>query len=252
MKVFALSDPHLAFSTPEKKMDRFGEIWIDHPRKIKLNWERTVSPEDVVLIPGDISWARKFEQALDDLRWLDTLPGSKVILKGNHDYWWPKPEILKSGLPPSVQAVKNNSLHVGKFVFFGTRLWDTIEYSCDDVVEWDPQKGEINPKKTEEELEQQEKLYDRELKRLELSIQSLPDDPDLVLIGLCHFPPLNHRLEPSRASRLFASTGARHVVFGHLHSLKEDIDIFGEQQGCEYHLTSGDHLQFKPKLICGE
>jgi predicted phosphohydrolase len=250
MKVFALSDPHLAFSTPDKSMDRFGDVWIDHPRKIKINWENTVSRGDIVLVPGDISWAKKFDQALADLYWLDNLPGKKIILKGNHDYWWPKTGILNQKLPQSIYIIKNNCLQIGSFVFFGARLWDTLEYSCDDIVDWDLKKGDFLQKKSLEELKKQEKIYDRELHRLELSISMLPDNPELIRIGMCHFPPLNGSLTPSRASELFSRAGAVHTVFGHLHSLKAGISPFGILDKTEYHLTSGDFLEFKPKLIC--
>ncbi len=159
MKVFALSDPHLAFSTPDKEMDRFGDIWVDHPRKIRINWEKTISSEDIVLVAGDVSWAKNFKLALDDLNWLDTLPGIKVILKGNHDFWWPKSNILMKNLPPTIHVIRNNCIRIGRFAFFGTRLWDTMEYSCDAIVEWDPNKGDILQKKTEDELKKQEKIY---------------------------------------------------------------------------------------------
>ena len=99
MKIFALSDPHLAFATPDKKMDTFGEYWINHPVKIKQNWERFVGEDDLVLIPGDISWAKRIEGALADLHWLDQLPGRKIILKGNHDFWWNKTKVLMERLP---------------------------------------------------------------------------------------------------------------------------------------------------------
>ena len=250
MKIYALSDPHLAFSTPEKEMEKFGEVWNDHPTKIKQFWSRSISDNDVVLISGDISWAKKFKSALADLLWLDALPGKKVILKGNHDIWWPKPNVIDKRLLKSIHIIRNNCVQIGKVVFFGTRLWDTVEYSCDEIVKWDPHKGKINRKKNSEELIRQEKIYNRELQRLELSIQSIPVDPTLLKIGVSHFPPLSHELKPTRASQLFSQAGARHVVFGHLHSLKTGGPYFGFLDGIQYHLTSGDYLKFIPKLIC--
>ncbi|MBF0430381.1 MAG: metallophosphoesterase [Fibrobacteria bacterium] len=249
MKIFALSDPHLAFSVPDKVMNCFGDVWIDHFRKIQMFWERLVSKDDIVIITGDISWAKKVEQAIDDLHWLHCLPGKKVIVRGNHDFWWSSTRKMKYQLPSSLNMVHNNCVQMGKVVFFGTRLWDTEEYNCDDIVDWDPRKCRIQEKKKGEKLEQQEKIYNRELERLKLSIKTLPKSDDVLKIGLCHFPPLDHKLNPSRASALFESAGAKHVVFGHLHSLFNTNGYFGKLDGVEYHLTSGDYLRFRPKLI---
>ncbi len=250
MKIFALSDPHLSFGTPDKKMDRFGEIWVSHAQKIKMQWQRLVSDKDVVLVPGDISWAKKIEGALADLQWLDHLPGQKIILKGNHAIWCNKKAELEQKLPPSIQAVHNNSITIGNFVFFGSRLWDTKEYSFNELIAWDKEKGDLPKDKAPHEIEKQEKLYNKELERLKLSIQSLPDNPQLKRIGLCHYPPLAHTFEDSRASLLFEEAGAEHVVFGHLHSIKEGPRLYGAQRNTEFHLTSCDYIGMTPKLIC--
>ncbi len=249
MKVFALSDPHLAFTTPNKSMDIFGEIWIDHPTKIKQNWIRHVGKDDIVIVPGDISWATKFEQALADLHWLHNLPGQKILLRGNHDLWWHKLKAMEEKLPSSLHLVQNNHVQLGPFVFFGSRLWDTEEYSFDDIILWDSKKGNLPYKKKGEDLINQEKIYHRELERLKLSINSLPKDSELIRIGLCHYPPLHHNLTESKAGKLFETAGAKHVVFGHLHSVKEP-NVYGLARGTEYHLTSCDFINFVPKLIC--
>jgi uncharacterized protein len=252
MRLFALSDPHLAFGVPGKTMDRFGTEWVRHPDKIKANWERVVGPEDVVAVPGDISWAKKFEDALADLRWLGSLPGRKVILRGNHDIWWPSSSMLERELPPSVSFVQNNHVRIGPFVFFGARLWDTAEYSVFDLIEWDPAKGPIPGLKTGGDLKEQERIYERDLMRLKLSIDSIPDEPSGLRIGLAHYPPLDHLLRPSRAAKMYADAGARHVIFGHLHSVKKSLQgaAFGNLEGVEYHLCSCDYLDYAPKLIC--
>ena len=252
MKLFALSDPHLSFGVPGKSMDRFGEEWVDHPAKIKAHWERLVGPNDVVAVPGDLSWAKKFEAALEDLRWIDALPGKKVILKGNHDVWWPSQSLMEQELPPSIRFVQNNHVKVGPFLFFGSRLWDTGEYSVFDLIEWDPKKGPIPGVKAGTDLAEQERIYDRELIRLKLSIDSIPSDAPGVRIGLSHYPPLDHLLRPTRASRLYGEAGARHVIFGHLHSVKREFAgrAFGELAGVHYHLTACDYVDYVPKFIC--
>ncbi len=252
MKIFALSDPHLSFGVPNKSMDRFGPEWVNHPAKIERNWRELVGPKDVVLVPGDISWAKKLPDVMPDLEWLHGLPGTKILLQGNHDYWWPSASLMEQELPSSIRFVQNNHVRIGPFFFFGTRLWDTREYSLFDLIAWDPKKGEIPGMKNDADLETQERLYERELQRLKISIASLPQDEPGIRIALTHYPPLDHLLTPSRASALIAETGARHVVFGHLHSVKPEWSgkAFGESNGVQYHLTACDYIDFTPKLIC--
>ena len=251
MKVFALSDPHLSFGVHNKSMDRFGAEWVNHPAKIEQNWREVVGAKDVVLVPGDISWAKKLPDVMPDLEWLHSLPGTKILLQGNHDYWWAPPSQMEQELPSSIKFIQNNHVHIGPFFFFGTRLWDTKEYSLFDLIDWDPKKGPIPGMKNESDLETQERLYDREIQRLQLSIASLPQHDPGIRIALTHYPPLDHLLTPSRASALIEATGAIHTVFGHLHSVKKDWlgKCFGALNGVQYHLTACDYIDFKPKLI---
>lgn len=256
MRLFALSDPHLSFGVPGKSMDRFGTEWIGHPAKIASAWREAVGPRDAVAVPGDISWAKKLEGAMPDLEWLDKLPGTKVILRGNHDLWWPTNAVLERELPPSIRFVHNNHARVGPFVFFGARLWDTTEYSVNALIEWDPKKGPIpgaDGMMPGMDAAKQDAIYDHELHRLKMSAAGLPEG---VRIGLTHYPPLDHVLNPSRASNLLEDAGARHVIFGHLHSVREEWrgKAFGIRQDSvgktEYHLTACDYIGFRPKLIC--
>ena len=238
-------------------MDRFGAEWVNHPAKIEANWRSVVGPRDVVAVPGDISWGKKLPEVMPDLEWLDRLPGIKVILRGNHDYWWPTNAILERELPPTLRFVHNNHVKVGPFVFFGSRLWDTTEYSTFDLIAWDPAKGSIPGVKAGDDLKKQEEIYDHELHRLKMSAAGLPEG---VRIGLTHYPPLNHLgtsektegASPSRVHSVFASADAKHVIFGHLHSVKPEWKgkAFPPVDGVEYHLASCDYLDFMPKLIC--
>lgn len=248
-KLFAISDPHLSFDTPNKTMDRFGEVWVNHTQKIKQNWLLLVRPEDIVVIPGDISWAKKFEQAKADLQWIHHLPGTKIILRGNHDYWWPTNAKLEKELPPSIKFVHQNSVTVGNYVFFGSRLWDTPEYSLNSIIEWDPLKGELPQEGTSEEIAEQEKKYAQEIERLKISIGTMPANPNLICIGLCHYPPIGVPFKESKASQLFSAAGAKHVIFGHLHSVKKDFNFTTCIDKTTYHLTSCDYLGQRPKFI---
>src|SRR5437899_350003 len=99
MAVYALSDPHLSFGVPQKSMEVFGPLWENYTQRIETHWRTIVQPEDLVLVPGDISWATHFEDALVDLRWIDALPGTKLIIRGNHDFWWSSPKKMKEALP---------------------------------------------------------------------------------------------------------------------------------------------------------
>jgi predicted phosphohydrolase len=249
MKVFGLSDLHLSFNTPDKTMDCFGNEWLVHHQKIYQNWHQTISQEDIVIIAGDISWAKKPSQAQADLSWIHNLPGQKIIIRGNHDYWWPRGSKINHMLPSSIHAIANNCVQLGSLVFFGSRLWDTPEYSISDIIDWDLAKGKIPGSQNMEHEDETERIYQRELERLKLSINSLPGDRCLTRIGVCHFPPLNHLLQPSRAASLFTQAGAHHVVFGHLHSVKKVGPIFGEMGPTHFHLTSSDYINFIPKLI---
>jgi hypothetical protein len=122
MKVFAISDLHLSLGRP-KPMDVFGPAWENHAEKIRDNWHLSVSDSDVVLVAGDISWAMTFEKALPDLRFLDHLAGRKIVIKGNHDYWWSSITRLRKEGPSSVQFIQNDVLEIEHGVISGTRLW---------------------------------------------------------------------------------------------------------------------------------
>jgi len=122
MKVFAISDLHLSINNP-KPMDIFGGNWDNYWDKIKKNWSEVVSPDDVVLISGDISWALKLEDAIPDLQEIASLAGKKIIIRGNHDYWWSSYSKVKNILPSSIFAIQNNAIKFDDFIICGTRLW---------------------------------------------------------------------------------------------------------------------------------
>ena len=122
MKLFAIADLHLSFAV-NKPMDVFGQAWENHPEKIRREWLETVGQEDVVLIPGDISWAMRLSEAQPDFAFLQELPGTKVIIRGNHDYWWSSLSKVRQALPPSVIPLQNTSAVFGGVGIAGTRLW---------------------------------------------------------------------------------------------------------------------------------
>lgn len=247
MSIWGIADLHLAFGAPEKKMDVFGGRWIDYTDKINTHWHEAVKPDDLVLVPGDISWALHTEDALPDLEWIDKLPGTKVILRGNHDYWWNSLKKIEKILPPSIHLLQNNSFKWKNVSIAGARLWDTPEYSFQNLIEYieNPRAKQLTD--IDHNKDEAEKIFLRELGRLELSLKSLPNDLS-VRIAMTHYPPIGNDLQPSRVSKLLEKYKISQCVFGHLHNVK-DRPTFGTSNGIRYILTSADYLDFKPALI---
>lgn len=135
MNIYSIGDLHLSGNV-NKPMGIFGENWQDHDKKIKENWEKTVRDEDIVLIPGDISWAITLEDALIDLEWINQLPGKKVLIKGNHDYWWKSVSKVRQVLPKGMFALQNNSIMFGDIAIAGTRLWENPDVDLARHIEW--------------------------------------------------------------------------------------------------------------------
>lgn len=246
MAIYALADLHLALSIPDKSMEVFGEPWARYTERIEEAWHRLVKPDDLVLVPGDISWAKRQEDALVDLLWIDKLPGTKLLLKGNHDYWWSSLSHVKKMLPPSIHVLQNDSFNWNEYSIGGSRLWDSSEYNFDSYVLMvdNPRVKKMHEK---EDPEEQEKIFLRELHRLDLSLRSLK--PSLKKIAMTHYPPIGPDMLPSRASALLEKYGVLLCVFGHLHNVKRDIPIFGSTRGIKYVFAAADYLRFVPIQI---
>ncbi len=226
MKLYAIADLHLP-GGDDKPMDLFGEHWAGHFEKISDDWRSRVSAEDVVLIPGDISWAMQLEQAVPDLQAIGALPGRKVLLRGNHDYWWSSISRVREALPPGMAAVQNDALDLDSCVVCGTRGWNL---PLPDA-----------PLKPEDE-----KIYLRELSRLELSLQeAVRLAGSRPIVCMTHYPPLYRGLTDTAPAALLQRYGVRTVVYGHLHGQSIRSGFSGENQGIRYLLTSCDSLQFR-------
>jgi uncharacterized protein len=244
MSVWALSDPHLALALPQKRMDVFGPHWVNYIEKMEVAWRGCVAPNDLVLIPGDISWASSLAEVKDDLEWIHNLPGEKVMLKGNHDYWWDSISKVQKALPPSLHVIQNNSYTWKDITIGGARMWDCDEYNFDPYIDYIPVPDEINlaPPQNEEE---KHRVFTRELLRLEMSLKSL-DPKAKTRIALTHYPPISADLEESTISKILEKYRIDYCVFGHLHNVKQGVKIFGERNGVHYFLTSSDYLNFTP------
>jgi len=252
MKLFALSDPHLSFGTPNKAMDRFGPQWVGHAQKIAAAWRERVGADDVVLVPGDISWASTLEQARPDLAFLGELPGHKVLLKGNHDYWWSTISKVRAALPPKMHAVQGEVVRIGALAISGTRLWDQPGVSFRDWIDWQPRDGGMVSAEPEgDDAAEAARIFERELGRLERAMGALHDAGHDVArrVAITHYPPCGPTLATTRACELIERSGASHCVFGHLHSLKRGRDLFGKRGATEYVLASCDWLDFAPRLV---
>lgn len=220
-EIFAISDFHLP-GGDDKPMEVFGAHWEGHFEHISRDWEARVAEKDIVLIPGDTSWAMSLENALPDLRAIAALPGRKILLKGNHDYWWSSISRLRAVLPEGMYALQNDALCLGDTVFCGTRGW-TLE-------------GE----------EGDEKIYRREVQRLKLSLEAAQKMRDgKRLVALVHYPPVEVGGRATEVSGLLSDYGADDVVYGHIHGAGTRTAFSGELDGTRYHFVSCDGLGFK-------
>lgn len=243
MSIWAIGDLHLAFHNPLKKMDFFGPGWENYTDRIKENWLALIKPDDLVLIPGDISWAMHLEDASIDLEWIDALPGTKVLLRGNHDYWWSSLSKMEKVMPPSLHLIQNNVFEWENYIIGGARLWDTKEFNFSSFIHY--QENPREKKKEAKDHEEEEKIFLRELQRLDLSLKGLQNS-SLIKIAMTHYPPIGADLKSTTASRMLKHYGIETCVFGHLHSVKKEVPLFGSKEGIRYILTSADYLNFKP------
>ncbi len=223
MKIFAISDLHLSIST-NKPMDIFGGNWVNYMDKIRQDWVNKVTDEDLVLIGGDISWAMNIDDAKIDLEYLADLPGKKILIKGNHDYWWSGIGKVRDILPCNFYALQNDSIRFDGVVICGSRCWS---------VSGSPDFNE-----------QDRKIYLRETERLKLSLkdcQKLKQDGDKV-IALIHYPPFNVHRENTLFTDIFEEYKVDKVVYGHLHGKNVRSDKLVKKNGIEYYLTSCDQV----------
>ncbi|MCD4786088.1 MAG: metallophosphoesterase [Candidatus Eremiobacteraeota bacterium] len=248
MKIFALGDLHLAGDV-SKSMGIFGENWKDHDKKIKKNWERVVGDEDLVLIPGDISWAITLEGVKSDLEWIDALPGKKVLIRGNHDYWWKSISKVRSILPPSVMAIQNDSLLFDDIAIAGTRLWDFYGSDFSDYIKWISRESIGLPPEKDLSADS-DKIYNREIQKLNLSLESVHGRAKKIIVML-HFPPFDFSFKDNEITMTLQKFGIDICVFGHLHSLKkESMPKFPVKKwGIKFHLVSSDFVDFVPIRI---
>ena len=229
MKIFRIYDLHLD-SKKEKPMDVFGKNWEDHDLRIFEDWHQKVGQDDLVLMPGDISWALSMKGAETDLRIIDRLPGKKVISKGNHDYWWTSLKKMKSFEFETIFFLHNNCFQSEDLVVYGTRGWLTQEgddYKAED-----------------------DRIFKRELIRLNNSFKSETFTKPKLRIALLHFSPF----EPKGDLNLFGELICRHRIdiclYGHLHGIDGHKNIReGLVEQTKFFCVAADYINFKLKEI---
>ncbi|MCH5162876.1 MAG: metallophosphoesterase [Clostridiales bacterium] len=219
MNVYAISDLHLSINNP-KPMNIFGEVWDNYLGDIEDSLA-AVGDDDIVLLAGDLSWAMTLNEAVPDLEYIGKYPGKKVIIRGNHDYWWNGISAVRAALPSGVYAIQNDCVRIGDILICGSRGW-----SADD--------------KTEDG----KRLFARELIRIQLSLDSMQKmrkEGDKVIF-MIHYPPFTAQFEDSAVTELFEKYGVNAVVYGHLHGKACRAKTYIEKHGIGYYLTSCDKV----------
>lgn len=227
MALYAMGDLHLCLGAP-KPMDVFGGAWVGYLEKLKEGCS-VVTPEDTIVLMGDLSWALDLPNAREDFAWIDQIPGRKIILKGNHDYWWSTAtkfyQFCRENGFSDQWILNNNHYEYEGFAICGTRGWFFEESRSD---------------------EHDEKVFKREQIRLEASLKSAGDLPKMVFL---HYPPLYKGYECTEILDLLKQYDVRQCFYGHLHGASHALAMEGKHYGIEFRLLSADRLNFRPYRI---
>ncbi len=240
MSIFAISDLHLStHDKTNKSMEVFGSRWCDYMTRLKTNWERLVTEDDTVIIPGDISWALTLDEAESDLKFIDALPGKKILGKGNHDFWWctmkKHGEFFEKHGIKTISFLFNNAYECENLIIAGTRGW----YNDED--------NQLAQNKTEFE-----KIIRRETQRLRESLKAALElqrnAPEKEIAVFMHFPPYWCGKESEGIFDTLTEFGITKVYYGHIHG-NYTMDAKTVYRGIEMNIISADYLAFIPKII---
>ncbi len=189
-----------------------------------------VGDEDLVIVPGDISWAMHISEALPDLRWLAALKGTKLLIRGNHDFWWSSIGKVRAHLPSTVYALQNDHFTWNGWAICGTRGW-------------------LCPGEEGFDNEEDQKIYRREVQRLQLSLESARRHSLSTIIAALHFPPFNRRGQPNAFTEILEYYGVKICVYGHIHDRGRELVFQGERNGVRYRFIAADGVNFSPLLL---
>lgn len=224
MALYAIGDLHLCLGAP-KPMDIFGGVWVGYMDKLRRGME-VITEADTTVLLGDLSWALDLQSATEDFRWIDRIPGKKIILKGNHDYWWSTAskfyKFCEENNFSNQFILNNNHYFYEDYAICGTRGWFFEE---------------------ERSGEHDEKVFRRELIRLETSLKAAGDSPKIVFL---HYPPKYKGYECPEILELLHRYDVRRCFYGHLHGASHGLAMEGQWDGIDFRLVSADKLNFKP------
>ncbi|NMC31016.1 MAG: metallophosphoesterase [Veillonellaceae bacterium] len=229
MSIYALADLHLSGNPPTKPMDRFSPAWENHWEKVRQSWLNLIQPEDTVLIAGDTSWAMKWKEALVDLAAIAELPGQKILVRGNHDYWWGTVGKMAQESPASLYFLHNNFFRAEGWGICGSRGWLT---PCDPFF-----KPEDEP------------VYRREVSRLRTSLVAAHAGGCNRIIVMLHYPPIYLEECDNGFTDLLAEYEVEYCVFGHIHGDGAHMAPRGQIKSAACHLVACDAINFEPKKI---
>ena len=237
MALYTIADLHLSLGeSTDKPMEVFGSKWQEHHNKIKARWSSLVAEDDTVIIPGDISWALKLEESLDDFRFIDSLPGKKLISKGNHDFWWSTQNKIthffdQHGIK-SIDILYNNAYLRDDVLICGTRGWYNEQSASPRPCDY-------------------EKISARECGRLERSIlaaKALDKGGQLPIVAFLHFPPVWKDFAFDELIDIMISHGVKKCYYGHIHGIY-NCPAVQEYKGIRFELISADFIDFTPRRV---
>ncbi len=226
MSIYSIADLHLSFSQ-NKPMNIFGDNWNGHADKIRENWIKKVNENDYVILSGDFSWATYLEDTKKDFEYLNNLPGKKILLKGNHDYWWTTLTSMRKFIQDNgyhdIDFLYNNSYCIEDKIIVGTRGWNILD------------------------SENESKMIKREIARLELSIQDgiqkFGDKKEIIVF--LHYPPMGvGKIEETDFVTVLKKYNIKRCYYGHLHGASHKDAVIGQVNGINYMLISADYLNF--------
>ena len=228
MSLFVIGDTHLSLST-DKPMDIFGG-WKNYMQRLEENWRSVVQPQDTVIIPGDVSWGMSLEQAKEDFLFLHRLPGKKILMKGNHDYWWATRAKMESFLEgnglDSLSILHNNAVSVEGLSLCCSRGW-----------------------MFEQGQEHDKKIINREAGRIRASLQDAQRFGEQEKVLFLHYPPVFMQDSIPEFFEVMNQYGVRRCYYGHIHSQGCRFAFQGEWCGVQLEMVSADYLRFMPKKI---
>ena len=238
MSLFVIADLHLDIKNNQKSMEVFGNRWTDYVNKIEKNWKRLVTDDDTVVIPGDVSWALNLNEALYDLQWIDSLPGKKILIKGNHDFWWATVNKMRNFFNENgiktIDVLNNNAFFAEDYIICGSRGWftDRSMQNANQNIDYS-------------------KIINRETIRLRMSLEAakaLQKDSGREILAFLHFPPVWSDFCCDEILDLLNEYNVKRCYFGHIHGSYSSPSsfVYGE---ISFRMISADFIDFIPQIV---